>query len=395
MTCTIVSPVVLLLFFNSNGISSEFAFNQIVRLEVNTDDDNNVSAGTNGSLRLISLSTSKSRVVRIPYSIQNNLHAMEESGLRVPEIYTFVFFTICIGEVIAGIVTSSFIVCVYLFHWYKGVTLSSCDQIIFALSISNVLYPFVSTFRISTELLHLPTQSIEFSQVCYGISVFTVMSSSWLSALLCLFYCVKIVHFKAGSILRLKMKIDVLVPWLILSAELVSLFFTIPGILSFSSKLEANKTSLLAPNNLINQTDNTFSYTAILVSLAPNIFFPFLITICTTVCIIWTLRKHTGNMRKNMRDSDSLKVHRTAVNTMLSLLFIFLSFYIAEIYITIDIHASLSIEYFGMVILMLASFPLQSLVLVLGTNKLMQNCKKLFQFIFCKTTYKSRPDTSP
>ncbi|XP_053550846.1 taste receptor type 2 member 40-like [Bombina bombina] len=310
---------------------------------------------------------------------------MEENGLGVSEIYIFVFFIIIIGEIIAGIVTSSFIVCVYLLQCYKGVTLSSCDQIILALSISNVLYPFLSTFMIFAAVLNLPIQSTELSQLSYGSSVFTIMSSSWLSALLCLFYCVKIVHFKAGSILRLKMKIDVLVPWLILSAELVSLFFTIPGILSFSNKLEANKTSLLAPNNLINQTDNTFSYTAILVSLAPNIFFPFLITICTTVCIIWTLRKHTGNMRKNMQEGDSLKVHRTAVRTMLSLLFIFLNFYIAEIIMTSFIQSPLSIEYLGIDILLLASPSLQSLVLILGTNKLMQSCRKLFQFILCKT----------
>ncbi|XP_053550847.1 taste receptor type 2 member 1-like [Bombina bombina] len=293
------------------------------------------------------------------------------------------FFVIYAAEIVAGIFLGAFIVGVNLFEWCRGKALSSCDQILLALGISNILYPCITGLMLFIILLQITIPPL-MSQITYGFCFFTAVSCSWLTAVLCLFYCLKIVHFKLDLIAQLKMKIDPIVPWLIVTVELVSVLCSIPGAMSVINFQCTNKSSSPLANCSLNETVITFNFPIILMTVVPNVFLPLLTVICTTVCIIWSLRKHTRSMRKNMGEGDSLRVHKTAVRTMLSLLLLYIVFYMAECCMMSIFSSPLSLIYFVMFILVLLFSPVQSVVLIIGNNKLFQNLKKLLLLITCK-----------
>ncbi|KAM4618020.1 taste receptor type 2 member 8-like [Discoglossus pictus] len=287
-------------------------------------------------------------------------------------------------EVFAGIIISGFIVYVNILDWIKQKTLRSCDQILLALGLCNVLYPCLSGFLINMSILCPYITSAIFYQCFNVLSVSTILSSSWLTALLCLFYCLKIVNFRSGLLVQLKKKIDVMVPWLILAAALVSVFCSIPGIFSYSYQLSINDTTSITPNittGFVIHKDSMQTLTPLL----PNILIPLMIVTGTTVCIIWSLILHTRTMKQNLGEATGLEIHKRAAWTMLCLLLLYLIFYQSKVLIILRGLKSLSMEYFVMLMLVFAFSPVQSVVLIVGNRKLMQNYNKMLShYMSCK-----------
>ncbi|MEE6511831.1 hypothetical protein FKM82_018652, partial [Ascaphus truei] len=298
----------------------------------------------------------------------------EEVGTHI-----YVFYAIYAAEIAAGILSNAFIVCVNSLDWINGKRLNSCDQIMFALGLSNAGHSSICGLFISSSFLYPQIYMVDYVfQLVYVLIIFSGLSSSWLTVSLCLFYCVKIIHFKSGPLAWLKMKIDTVMPWLILVAEVISFTCSLPGIWAFNKQFPKNYTTALTGNISTNAVVFRKNTQYVISALMPSIVPPFLIVLVTTVCVIWSLCRHTCQMEQNMAvSSSSLKVHRRAAFTMMGLLLLCLSFYVAQVIITIDILKVRSAEYWGTFILVSAFSPVQSVLLILGNSKLKQNCHKL------------------
>ncbi|MEE6511830.1 hypothetical protein FKM82_018651 [Ascaphus truei] len=305
----------------------------------------------------------------------------EEVGTHI-----YVFWAIYAAEIAAGILSNAFIVCVNSLDWINGKRLNSCDLNMFALGLSNVGHSCFSGLFIFSNFLYPQIYMVDYVfEAVYVLIIFSGLSSSWLTACLCLFYCVKIIHFKSGPLAWLKMKIDTALPWLILVAEVISFTCSVSGIWAFTKLFPKNYTTALTGNISTNAVLFKKNTCYIISSLIPSILLPFLIVLGTTIGIMWSLCRHTNQMEQNMAvSSSSLKVHRRAACTMMGLLLVYLSFYVAQVVLTIGIMSVMRTEYWGTFILVLAFSPVQSVLLILGNSKLKQNCHKLSHLMLCK-----------
>ncbi|XP_075421237.1 taste receptor type 2 member 119-like [Ascaphus truei] len=303
----------------------------------------------------------------------------EEVGTHI-----YVFYAIYAAEIAAGILSNAFIVCVNSLDWINGKRLNSCDLNMFALGLSNAGQSCFSGLFISSSFLYPQIFMVNYVfEAVYALSIFTSLSSSWLTACLCLFYCVKIIHFKSGPLAWLKMKIDTVLPWLILVAEVISFTCSFSGIWAFTKLFPKNDTTALRGNISSKAAEFQKNTRHIVSFFIPSIILPFLIVLGTTIGIMWSLCRHTRQMKQKMAvASSSLKIHRRATGTMMGLLVLYLSFYVANVLLTIGILTG--VEIWGIVILVLAFSPVESVLLILGNSKLKQNCHKLSHLMLCK-----------
>ncbi|KAM4628500.1 taste receptor type 2 member 40-like [Discoglossus pictus] len=294
-----------------------------------------------------------------------------------------VFVVLFEAEVIAGILISTFIVIVNFLDWSEKKMLSSCDQILLALGISNACYPWFSGCLLYICFVQPQSILANYFPVVYALTISAFLSSSWITALLCLYYFVKIVQFPNGLLVRLKMKIDLLVPWLILVVNVVSILSSIPMALNFSN-VYSNVTNPITGN--ISSVTSWISNNSmqIVSPLIPNFLVPFLTVMVTTCCIMRYLSSHTRNMEQNMGEAGNLKVHRRAARTMLSLILLYLVFYVAQLVLVSSVQPQLGLQYCVTCVLVLACSPLQSVILILGNNKLIQQYRTLYHYMSCK-----------
>ncbi|XP_027742421.1 taste receptor type 2 member 9-like [Empidonax traillii] len=146
-------------------------------------------------------------------------------------------------EAFAGMWINAFIVSVICMTWVRKKTLNSCEKILLLLGCSRFCflcitwaYSFLSVIYPNHLHVHPTLQLLSSAQ-----SFFTC-SNFWVSACLCVFYCIKIATFRNSFFIYLKLKIDRIVPWLLLGSALFSL---VNGILvyDFTNKLHCNNST--------------------------------------------------------------------------------------------------------------------------------------------------------
>ncbi|XP_073491147.1 taste receptor type 2 member 40-like [Aquarana catesbeiana] len=298
--------------------------------------------------------------------------------------YADIFFAIFVVEIIIGTFTNAFIILVNLRDWVKGQILNSSDRLVVSLALSNACFVFGNAASVVFYIYFTGLVFLDYVfYTLYGVMMYTIFSSSWLSSWLCLFFFLKLITFKGGCFGWMKVKVESLVPWLIFSSQVISFFSSLPFIWTTTKVFSSNFTSLdLGANQTLKVIGYKINDSYIFFSLIVNCFVPFLIVTATTGRIIASLTLHAQHMKQNMEDSRgaSLKVHRAAARTMSSLLLIYLIFYVVEIalgFLPMD-----SPMYWICYVLILVFPNLQSIILITGNSKLRQvwsdlmNCKK-------------------
>ncbi|KAG8433415.1 hypothetical protein GDO86_017624 [Hymenochirus boettgeri] len=278
---------------------------------------------------------------------------------------------ICLVETIFGLIPSVFIVTSNIQCWMKGEILNSTDHIVTALGFSTVIYSVINiaiiVFYLSFPEMLLVTYLI---QTVNCIAVYAFFSGGWLTTCLCFFFFMKMNNFKPGFFSWIKMKIDSLVPHLILAIEglsiCLSICLSVVYTIMYPKVKAVNSTSPSVTN--YNPSTNPFSLGILIVSFC----FSSLISIFTTGHIIVSLYKHTHRMRRNMGDGDgpSLKVHKRAACTLSSLFIL----YIINYPLTMAAISSNDTLYWIYGIFIDSFVFLQSIILILGNSRLLQKC---------------------
>ncbi|CAN8205000.1 unnamed protein product [Coccothraustes coccothraustes] len=223
-------------------------------------------------------------------------------------------------EAFPGMWINAFIVCVLCIAWVKKKTLNSNEKILLLLGCSRIsflsftwVYHFIS--MIYPNFLHVQT----IRQLLAFFAIFFNYSNLWVSACLCGFYCLKIANFRNSFFIYLKVKIDRMVPWLLLGSEILALAISIV-VYDLNETLQRNFTSTYQGNFwevTIRKDEHLFSsyFLACLVFAAS-----FMVVIFAAVSLLFSLWRHKRTMQTNSMKDLSMVAHIRAMKSVLSFL---------------------------------------------------------------------------
>ncbi|XP_064563176.1 taste receptor type 2 member 10-like [Zonotrichia leucophrys gambelii] len=284
-------------------------------------------------------------------------------------------------EVVLGTCINAFLVCLLCVAWVKKKTLNSNEKILLLLGCSRIsslcftwIYRFLS--MIYPHILHVQT----IRQVIRSLGTFFNYSDSWVSACLCGFYCVKIANFRNSFFIYLKVKVDRMVPWLLLGSEFVTLAVSI----ILSDLVETLKRSNDTSTSQENFWEVTIRKDKYLLSplLLSGVLFAasFLVVIFSAVFLLFSLWRHKRTMQTSSMKDLSMDAHIRAMKSVLSFLVMysinFVCLVLRIIYGTKKENIMTLLLY-----MYLCAFPgVHSLILIFSNPKLE---KAMLKIMFC------------
>ncbi|NXS79507.1 T2R40 protein, partial [Erpornis zantholeuca] len=288
-------------------------------------------------------------------------------------------------EAFAGMGINVFLVCVLCIAWIKKKALNSNEKILLLLGCCRFwhlcfswIYSFLSTIYPNYFYVHPIFQLIVFFQSffnCFDL---------WVSACLCVFYCIKIANFRNSFFTYMKVKTDRIVPWLLLTSVLSALAI---GIIAYD----------VADKNLGNNHNYTRQGNFLKVSgnMDENVFHMFFIygfgfvtsftaVIFSAVFLLFSLWRHKCKMQKNSMNSLSMEAHIRAMKSILSF---FIMYSINFIFLVLSLIPSTKEENYVVFLslLFLYAFPgVHSLILIFSNPNMKTTLIRILSCVKCK-----------
>ncbi|XP_005430675.1 taste receptor type 2 member 7-like [Geospiza fortis] len=294
-------------------------------------------------------------------------HPRQQSNVTSYGVLTVAILTL---EAFPGMWINAFIVCVLCIAWVKKKILNSNEKILLLLGCSRFwylcttwIYKFLSF--IYPNYLYVPT----ILQLAIFFQAFFNHCNLWFSACLCGFYCIKIANFRNSFFIYLKVKIDRMVPWLLLGSGILALAV---GIVAYdiADKPHCNSNSTGRGNfgaaNI--KMDKHFFPSFFLAGF--EYAASFMAVIFSAVFLLFSLWRHKHMMQTNSMKDLSMDAHIRAMKSVLSFLVMysinFVCLVLDMVYVTKKLnHMTFLILVFQYI------FPgLHSLILVFSNPKL-------------------------
>ncbi|NXS85106.1 TA2R7 protein, partial [Erpornis zantholeuca] len=290
-------------------------------------------------------------------------------------------------EAFAGMWINVFLVCVLCIAWVKKKALNSNEKILLLLGCSRFcslclswLYYFLST--IYTNYFHVqPTQ-----QLLLSFRTFFNYSDLWVSACLCVFYCIKIANFRNSFFTYMKVKTDRIVPWLLLGSEIFSLVI---GILhyDFAHKPQCNNST--GPGNLWKLNIKIYEqFLSLYIVTGLGFFTSFTAVISSALLLLFSLWSHKRKMQKNSMNSLSMDAHIKAMKSILSFFIMYSINFIFFIVTMINSRKRGTPEMFIVYVFLFAFPGLHSIILILSNPKLEKTLLRILLCVKCKVCVK-------
>ncbi|XP_040211660.1 taste receptor type 2 member 40-like [Rana temporaria] len=279
---------------------------------------------------------------------------------------------IIVLEVIIGLCSNVFIIRSLILTSIMERRMASYNCLLISLSISNAYFSIISSVNflinyVWPSLLRTPSGF----HILYYMTLCGMTSSSWLTASLCFFYFIKIRHFQAGILAWVRMKIDKIVPWLIVTAEFISVSGGFLSLLISRKELPKNSTNSIFEMNFEQKKSKLtlINTTLIINSLA------FLVGIISTSSSVWFLK-----VQRSAGTFGSTKVrdYQSAVQTMVRLVIFYAVFYLVLIIHGLEIFPNMSWGYWVCMITLFSFALVQSGLLIYGNPKLREAWTQLF-----------------
>ncbi|NXS79505.1 TA2R7 protein, partial [Erpornis zantholeuca] len=223
-------------------------------------------------------------------------------------------------EAFAGMWINAFLVCVLCVVWIKKKALNSNEKILLLLGCSRFshlcfswVYYFLSITHPNYLYVHSILQLMVFFQTLFDYS------NLWVSACLCVFYCIKIANFRNSLFVSLKVKIDRIVPWLLLGSGILALAI---GIVAYNiaDKPHCNRNSTAQGNfwkaNI--KMDKHFFPSFFLTGFGYAA--SFMAVILSAVFLLFSLWRHKCKMQTNSMKNLNMEAHIRAMKSILSFL---------------------------------------------------------------------------
>ncbi|NWT07329.1 TA2R9 protein, partial [Mionectes macconnelli] len=290
-------------------------------------------------------------------------------------------------EALAGMWINAFIVSVIGMSWVKKKTLNSYEKILLLLGCSRFCFLCVSwVFSLLSIIYpnylyaHLTLELFAFFQNFFSYS------SLWFSACLYVFYCIKIANFRNSFFIYLKVKINRIVPWLLLGSVLLSLVIAIV-IYDFSNEPHCNNsTGQVSFWKLKIQTDEQFFSVNFMTGFGYAV--SFMAVTFSAILLLFSLWKHKCNMQTNSVKDLSMDAHIKAMKSIISFFVMysinFVSLIAGMIYSTTEENLMMFLIY-----IFLYAFPsVHSLILIFSNPSLETTLLRILPCVKCKVCMK-------
>ncbi|XP_077137113.1 taste receptor type 2 member 40-like [Ranitomeya variabilis] len=288
-----------------------------------------------------------------------------------------------------GIFTNCVIVSVNLVEKVKGKSLGSSDLILVTLGLSNITFQIV---MMANDFLSLLWSDLYYSDEVYAtfnaLLFLPVYASFWFTVCLSVYYCLQIVIFTNPFLVRLKLEIPKLVPCFLVATALTSVAISVPAIWSTYREFPNEG----APTN--QSLESNVPKLSIAYLLSSNIIgcsIPLILVGISNCLILKSLRtksKNLENSNSSVSPRPRTEAKERAARTVGWLLVLYLSFYISEIIMFVDLFPPSSVGFCVCLMVIYIYSPAQSVILILGSPKLKKAIQALFQ-VFQHCNYKT------
>ncbi|MEE6520443.1 hypothetical protein FKM82_018323 [Ascaphus truei] len=233
-------------------------------------------------------------------------------------------------EFILGITLNSFIVASTCMQWMTFKLLQTSDKILVCLGLSRFCFQWGimlhNIFRIYLPEIYL---QMYFYVIFLVVRMFLNFSSLWFATVLCVYYCVKITNYNHSLFIYVKVRINKIVPWLLLASLLTSLASSLPfGWHAFTLNSN-NLTNNFLKNSTVQDIIVVPNHTNQLIMYGLGSSLPFTIFCVATFLLIISLWMHTRQMRSSGMGirSPSLDTHFRVVKSMVFFLLLNIIFF--------------------------------------------------------------------
>ncbi|XP_060615859.2 taste receptor type 2 member 143-like [Anolis sagrei] len=269
---------------------------------------------------------------------------------------------------ISGLLWNGFIVTVII-PWTKCRTLASSEQLLLSLGLSNGCVTVVIGVLDLSFALEYNFSSL-ISEIWFSFFFLTVIFRYWLTALLCFFYCIKIVNSTHTFFLWCKLKISWLIPRLLMGSIIISLS---AFIVTLSTMHIPPQESPVVNNTMVSQgkllKDTLTTFDVLFLTFGSGC--PFLVVLLCSILVVASLFGHVCQIsgKEPHFRSFQAKAHIKAAGTVLSLLLLYLSFFTVQTF-SMTVYKECND---GFLWAMMAAYsPAQAAILVLTNPKLKQ-----------------------
>ncbi|XP_071598604.1 taste receptor type 2 member 40-like [Heliangelus exortis] len=303
--------------------------------------------------------------------------------------YNAVAMAIITLQAFAGMWINAFIVSVLCVAWVKKRSFNSNEKILlflgcsrfcllcitWVISLFEYIYPFCMDVYPVTQLL-------------LGIQDFFIVSNLWISAILSVFYCIKIANFQHTFFIYLKVRIDRIVPWLMLTSVLVSLGSSI-FFYKALDELICDNTNCTSAEYFWKDSNKT--HEDLLLFLFPcGIAYAtaFAAVISSALLLLFSLWRHKHRMQTKSGKNVSVDAHIKAMKSIFSFFFIYcINFICLALSLTYATKKESTMPVLILVVLL--AFPaVHSLILIFSNPKLEKTLLRTLSCLKCNICMK-------
>ncbi|XP_066170386.1 taste receptor type 2 member 9-like [Sylvia atricapilla] len=284
-------------------------------------------------------------------------------------------------EAFAGMWINAFIACVLCIGWVKKKILNSNEKILLLLSCTRISHLFSTGIYYFLAVIYPKYFYVQpILQLLSFFTSFCNYSNLWVSACLCAFYCIKIANFRNSFFIYLKVKIDRMVPWLLLGSGISALAM---GIISYDliETVQSNNLTFTCLGNIWEESirmDKHFFSALFLAGFGYAA--SFLAVIFSAVFLLFSLWRHKHKMQTNSMKDLSMEAHIRAMKSILSFLVMYSINFVCLILTVIDAMKNENAMTL-LVSIYLCAFPgVHSLILICSNPKLE---KALLEILCC------------
>ncbi|NXK97547.1 TA2R9 protein, partial [Formicarius rufipectus] len=285
-------------------------------------------------------------------------------------------------QAFAGMWINAFIFSVICMAWIKKKTLNSNEKILLLLACSRFWHLCVSWLY---SLLSIIYPHFLYVQPTYTLIVsihnFFECSNLWVSACLSVFYCVKIASFRNRFFTHLKVKIDRIVPWLLLGSLLLALAVGIT-VYNIAGK-ERCDNSTGRGNFLKTSIKMDDGFFPIYFITGFGFITSFMAVTFSAILLLSSLWRHKRNMQTNSMKDLSMDAHIKAMKSIICFLIIYsINFVVLISTLTSSMKDESPMMF---IYVFLYTFPVvHSLILIFSNPKLEKALLSILSCVRCK-----------
>ncbi|CAN8195380.1 unnamed protein product [Coccothraustes coccothraustes] len=301
--------------------------------------------------------------------------------------FALLCLSIAIIESMAGILGNGIILAASSMSCMGSKTCPPYDVIVISLTSSKFILQSWNTLDYLMNIFYEPFFYKEnLLTVTKIMFTFLSYSSLWFGAWLSVFYCIKVASFTQSFFIWLKLRIARLVPWMLLTSWLCSFIAAIP----FPWDVYGVQKNITAPSSMTNssarRTTRNDSLGLLILLCNAGIGMPLILSIVSSVLLIWSLWIHTRQMQNNASGigDPSLEAHMKAIKSVCSFLILYIICFICVLIIVFEVFSPLSNGDSICVVLMAACPTAHTLVLIWSNPKFQELPARIWHHTSCQ-----------